>query len=399
LLHSIFGNPKSKEMLIKTADGYGRLIDKVEGGIFRYSTTAYWTEPHFEKLLRDQANLSIFFFNVYAYTKNKKYLDFANSLIKFSKNKLYNKKTGFFFNSQGADIVDNKGTILMTGEEFFPLGKKEREKAIKRLGYPPKIEKNIYFHTNSLIANALLYSYAFNNNEIDKKIALNLIEKIYKNGFSKRGVKYSPNINKYFLDTQVYYLEALLTAYQLTANEKYLNRAKKLTKILKNYYKSKKLKIYTDPNGEIPNINKISFIDTVFDLNYRLAKSLYKLYFFTYDEKYLKEANKIIKRLPNRPNLTTALAYYLYLKPPISILVVSSADKKEFLTKELFKILPYWTFVHFVDIQNKSKLKSLSYPQKENFYICNPNICFTSQKSYLKIEENIYKIFRKFYKD
>ncbi len=395
MMHSIFDDDKTKEMLIKTADGYGKLIDKVEGGIFRYSTNAYWTEPHYEKLLRDQANLSLFFFNVYSYTESEKYLNYANSLIKFSKNKLLNKKDGYFFNSQGADIVDENGNLLLTGEEFFILNERERNKIVKKLGYAPKIEKSIYFSSNSLIARALLYSYIYNNNFEDKELALNLIDKINKDGFTEKGIKYSKNIDKYFLDTQVYYLEALLTAYQITGNDKYLNRALKLAEIIRKNYKSK-LGIYTDLNDINLNPNRISFIDDLFTLNYRLAKAFYKLYIFTNREIYLNEMKSIIKKLPNKATPVIALAYYLYLKPPIAMHIVGKNKSK--LINKSFKILPYWVFPHFIEFKNKKKIEMLGYklPKETTIFVCNSSICFKALKE-KDIKREIFFILKNFY--
>ncbi len=398
MLYTIFDNDSKKWMVKKTLDGYGKLIDKVEGGIYRYSTTEYWTEPHYEKLLKDQADLSILFFNGYSFTKNKKYLKFANLLISFAKNKLYCKEKGFFYNSQGADIVDEKGNLLMTGEEFFIKNKEDRETIISMIGYAPKIEKSIYLSNNALMASALFYSYVYNNSEEDLKIAENILKNIEKYGWTEKGIKYSPDIDKYYLNTQVYTLEAFLNGYQVTGRYVYLLKAEKIADtLIKNFY-SEKNKIFTDLNDVGLNFNRISFIDDVINLNYRAAKAFYKLNLFTGNERYKKVADRIIKVLPDKPNLSTAIAYYIYLKPPLAIHGIGK-NRKEVVSK-IFPVFPFYVFSHFIDITDKKRIEKLGYrkPEKEVAFICNSDICFKQVNNLDKIDDEIFSILKS-YKD
>ncbi len=393
MLHSLFNN-STPSHLVKTLDGYAKLIDTVEGGIYRYGTTEDWTEPHYEKLLKDQGELSVLFFDSYSFLKERKYLEYANKILEFAKNKLYDKKTGFFFNSQGADIVDEHGTILITGEEFFIIPLEEREEIIKNLGYAPNIDKTIYFGNNSLIVKSLFYSYAFNNNQNDLKLAENILNHIKIYGLTENGIKHTKNVEKYFLNAQVYYLEALITAYEITGNKKYLEDIKKFSKLLINKYYSKDIGIFTDLKEVGLNLKRISFIDDIYSLNSRLVKDLYVVYLFTEDANYKRTMEKLTKSLPRELKLSIALAYYYYLYPPLITHIIGDEKNKDFFIKESFKAFPYYNFVQFInrnDIKTITK-KGYKVEKKTTAYICNFQTCFRKINDIAKIRKNIFEI-------
>ena len=395
MLYALFDNDVAYKMVKKTLDGYSKIIDPVEGGIYRYSTTEYWTHPHYEKLLKDQGEISILFFNGYSFTGDKKYKEYALSLINFALNKLYDRKKDLFYNSQGADIVDENGTILMSGEEFFPKGKEERETIVSVLGYGPNIEKSIYFSTNTLISNALFYAYAYTKEEKYKDIALKTLNSILKKGLTKEGVKYAPDIEKYYLHTQVYTLETLLTAYQITGNISYLKTAKKLVNILlKNYY-SQKTKIFTDKDDVGLSFDHISFMDDLINLNYKISKQLYKLSLFTGEEYYKEIADNTIKRLPAKGNLSVALAYYLYLDPPIALHVIGNSINKSI---KAFKVFPFWAFSHFLPLKDKARIEKLGYKAEKGIFVCNPNICFKKIDEKSEIKKEVFGILKSYKK-
>ncbi len=393
MLYSLFDNDVAYKMLKKTLDGYSRIIDPVEGGIYRYSTTEYWTHPHYEKLLKDQGEIAVLFFNGYSFTGNQKYREYAISLVDFSLNKLYDPEKNLFYNSQGADIVDEHGTILMSGEEFFPKGKEERETVVSVLGYGPNIEKSIYFSTNALISNALFYAYAYTDKERYKNIALKTLNTILKKGLTKEGVKYAPDIDKYYLHTQVYTLEAVLTAYQITGNVFYLETAKKLVDILLKKYYSHKTKIFTDKDDVGLNFDHISFMDDLISLNYRVSKQLYKLSLFTGKTCYKEVADKTIKRLPSKANLSVALAYYLYLNPPLALHVIGNSIN---INIRAFKVFPFWAFSHFIPLKDKERIKKLGYKAEKGIFICNPNICFKRIDEKGNFQKEVFNILKSY---
>ena len=393
----IFEDKKANELAVKTLNAYANLIDKVEGGIYRYSVNEYWSQPHYEKLLKDQAQLSILYFNGYSLYKDKNFLKNANLLINFAKNKLYDKKTGYFYNSQGADIVDEEGTLLMTGEEYFTKDEEGREIIQETLGYSPKIEKNVYFANNCIMASALVYSYVYNNNNEDLKTAEKLIKNIIKDGLKEKGVVHSKNIKEYYLSTQVYFLEALLNLYQITGDINYLNLSEKMLNILDKYYFSKKLGIYVDLKDTGINLSNISFIDDIFSLNARLVRVFYQIQVFTGEDSLQEKIKNITKKLPSKGKFYTSIAYFINLYPPTVIHIVAGTYQREKLIKTSFKVFPFYSFTQFINLNDKKLAKSLGYEDK-GIYVCNANMCFKKIKNPYNLREEVFKILRKYKK-
>ncbi len=391
----IFEDKNADNLAIKTLNAYENLIDKVEGGIYRYSVNEYWSEPHYEKLLKDQAELSILYFNGYSLYRNGNFLKNANLLINFAKNKLYDKKTGYFYNSQGADIVDDEGTLLMTGEEYFTKDEEGREIIKEALGYGPRIERNIYFANNALMANALVYSFVYNNNSEDLKIAEKLINNIINDGLKEKGVIHSKDIKEYYLSTQVYFLEALLNLYQVTGDIKYLKLSKKILNILDKYYFSKKLGIYVDLKDTGINLSNISFIDDIFALNARLVKVFYQLQVFTGEDNMQEKIEKITKKLPSKGNFYTSIAYFINLYPPTVAHIVENISKKENLIKISFKIFPFYHFTQFIDENNASLARKLGYEEK-GIYICNAKMCFKKVSDPKDLGKEVLNVLKKY---
>ncbi|HIE58880.1 MAG TPA: thioredoxin domain-containing protein [Hydrogenothermaceae bacterium] len=397
-----FDNLNAKKLAVDTLYAYSKLIDNVEGGLYRYSVNEYWTEFHYEKLLKDQAQLAVLYFNGYAIFGKEDFKIYANKLINFAKNKLYDLKTGYFYNSQGADIVDDKGTLLITGEEYFPRDKEGRQLLENAVGYPPKIEKQIYFANNLLIAKALAYSYIFNENQKDLKIAKKIIENILKDGFSKRGIIHSKNVEKYYLNTQVYFLDTVLILYEITGELKYLNLAEKIFSILNKHYYSKNLSIFVDLTDTGINIKNISFIDDIFALNAKLVKLFYKLATMTESKKYYKTALKLVKKLPAKANINTAIAYFVIIyKPVLTRIIGFENDKKEFV-KTSFKVFPFFAFSQFIDKNNKEFLNEIGYifEGETKAYICNIEMCFfgIEKRDLINLKRKIFEIYTKIYK-
>ncbi len=95
-----------------------RLFDEVEGGFFRYSVTADWNEPHYEKLLEDNALLLLALEWSIATGGDGCLLNALEPTARYITTSLYGGQ-GLFHPSQDAS------------EEYYLLGKEEREKAEK----------------------------------------------------------------------------------------------------------------------------------------------------------------------------------------------------------------------------------------------------------------------------
>ena len=125
----------------------GDLYDDVAGGFFRYSTRRDWSEPHYEKMLEDNARLAALYLDAAeiaasgdgALGSASFYHDVAEGVIDYLLATLLREDAPCFGGSQDAD------------ESYYGLGAQERAKLAL-----PLVDPTVYVDWNALAAHALL---------------------------------------------------------------------------------------------------------------------------------------------------------------------------------------------------------------------------------------------------
>lgn len=82
---------------------HGGIHDHVGGGFFRYSLDAAWHVPHFEKILSDQAQLSMSFLNAYLITRDESFRKVTCSTLDFVLSEMTHPTSGAFYSAIHAD--------------------------------------------------------------------------------------------------------------------------------------------------------------------------------------------------------------------------------------------------------------------------------------------------------
>ena len=122
------------EMVEKTLDSMyrGGIYDHIGFGFSRYSTDSKWLVPHFEKMLYDNALLSIAYLEAYQETKNKKYAHVAHEIFTYVLRDMTSSEGGFY-SAEDADSegVEGKFYIWSPDEIINVLGKEDAEKFCK----------------------------------------------------------------------------------------------------------------------------------------------------------------------------------------------------------------------------------------------------------------------------
>ena len=262
----------------------GGIYDQLGGGFHRYSTDAKWHVPHFEKMLYTNAELLETYTNAWKVTKNSLFKEVIEEIInnidtRFAKEKLY-------FSASDADsdgeegryfLFDYKQTqqaLLQAGFDkketseildYFSISKSgnfegmnnpylsasqqpENLKKAKRVllelrktNSYPFIDYKIQTSWNALYINALLKVSAIEPHR--KKDALasldTLVEKLWVKGeLYHQLVLPNPPKVKAYLEDYAFLTAALITAHQLTLDEKYIALAQELTnKAIAKFYK------------------------------------------------------------------------------------------------------------------------------------------------------------------
>ena len=130
----------AREMLAATLTNMakGQLYDNEEGGFYRYATRQDWSQPHWEKMLEDNAQLIETYHEASRVLKKPAFKNIAEQTTAFVLDTFFDEKTGTFFASQDAD------------EEYCLLALGERKKRAA-----PAIDKTIYADKNALMITAL----------------------------------------------------------------------------------------------------------------------------------------------------------------------------------------------------------------------------------------------------
>ena len=98
---------KMVETTLKAMDR-GGIHDQIGGGFSRYSTDGKWLVPHFEKMLYDNALLSMAYLEAYQMTGEIRYADVARSTLDYVLRELTGPE-GEFFCGQDADSEGKEG--------------------------------------------------------------------------------------------------------------------------------------------------------------------------------------------------------------------------------------------------------------------------------------------------
>jgi uncharacterized protein YyaL (SSP411 family) len=104
--HARTGNRHARDMALQTltAMALGGMRDHVGGGFHRYSVDAEWRVPHFEKMLYDQAQLTLAYLEAAQVTGDPFYADVARDTLAYVAREL-SDPAGGFYSAEDADSV------------------------------------------------------------------------------------------------------------------------------------------------------------------------------------------------------------------------------------------------------------------------------------------------------
>lgn len=137
-------------ILEKTLDALceGALFDHIDGGFFRYSKDQRFEEPSFEKLLSENLNLAMLYYECGTFFSNKKFINVANKTIDFI-NEWLLENPGVARNELSQNLYYS--SVDFKSEYYGILSKQERSKQGR-----PAVDKNIYANFNGFAAFVLL---------------------------------------------------------------------------------------------------------------------------------------------------------------------------------------------------------------------------------------------------
>lgn len=244
----ISGHSKFTEFALKTLKkmAKGGIFDQIGGGFHRYSTDAKWLIPHFEKMLYDNALISINYVEAYQITKDPFYLEVVKKTLDFVLREMVSNDGGFF-SAYDADSEGVEGN-------FYVWSKKQIDEI---LGDNSEIFCLFYDVTdggnwegNNILCNNLNLSNIAFNFGISEQNVLEIIESCSSKLLNVRSKRVSPGLDdKILVSWNSLMVSAFVKGYCVTNDIRYLNAAKNcILFIEKNLFECGKL-LRTCKNG------------------------------------------------------------------------------------------------------------------------------------------------------
>jgi len=267
----------------------GGIFDHVGFGFHRYSTDERWILPHFEKMLYDQAMLSMAYTETYQLTKDEFYKNVVEEILEYVKRDMTSEEGGFY-SAEDADSEGEEGKFYIwsydelkdTLKEDFPVIEKvfsiEKEGNFREEATGKITGKNILYMKKSL--DQLSKDLGISKNELT-----DILERSRKKLFKLREKRVHPLKDKKILtDWNGLMIAAFASAAQVFDREEYTLIAKKSADFILSKMKNERgFLLHRYKDGEAKYYGNLE------DYSY-MVWGLIELYYASFDIKYLKEA-------------------------------------------------------------------------------------------------------------
>jgi uncharacterized protein YyaL (SSP411 family) len=276
------GNREALGMTLKTLRAMvrGGIHDQLGGGFHRYSTGSDWLVPHFEKMLYDQAQLTISYTEAYQITHDSLYLNTTRNILDFVLGEMEQPRGGFA-SALDADSQIAAGKTETSEGAFYVWSAKQVENTIgtpdnEVFGYAYGIEPNgnVPGHQDvrgELKSKNVLYE-AHSTEDTAKRFHISAemtAEKLTAGRKALRAARagrpHPPLDDKIITAWNGMMISALARASQALDEPRYLKRAEATAQFLRaNLYDSKTGKLWRSYRAGAPSVE--GFLDDYTDL-------------------------------------------------------------------------------------------------------------------------------------
>jgi len=340
----------------------GGIFDQIGGGFSRYSVDTKWHIPHFEKMLYDNGQLVSLFADAYLITKNELYKETVYNTLEFIEREMLDVSGGFYA-ALDADSLTDKNELeegayyvwkkeelqellkedfdlfsdfyninsygfwehnnyqlirKITDKEFAKKHKisisevkntvaKWKSILLKRRAKRkyPRLDDKILTSWNGIMLKGYVDAYRVFNDSLFLEIALKNarfieLKMIKEDGTLFRNFKNGQATINGYLEDYGTVIDALVSLYEVTLDEKWLMLSKNLTDIcFDNFYNSATSMFYFTSEKDVKLIaRKMEIEDNVIpSSNSMMAKNLFKLSHYFDNEYYLKTSTQMLNNM------------------------------------------------------------------------------------------------------
>ncbi len=417
----------------------GGIYDQVGGGFARYSVDERWFAPHFEKMLYDNAQLISLYSNAYKTSRNELYKRIVDETIQFVEQEL-TAPEGIFYSALDADSEGEEGEfyiwkylelkeVIGDDEHFFSyfnikengnweMGKNILHGEISRNQYAelhqldceifetqidaaldklydvrknrirPELDDKALTSWNALMIKGLCDTYQALGEEKHLHMAEKAMQYLIKqvkqdDGHLLRTSKNGISKIDAFLDDYAFMIEALISLYEVTFNEFYLNEAQKLTHYtIDNFYNSTaQVFYYTSKSGEQLIARKTDVQDNVIPSSVgAMANNLIRLHQLYHLPEFEEIANVLIQKMyklaAEHPTYYAQWALLTHLQNERQEMVITGEQAIHYRTELQKQLRPGVVYAGSVDAT--SELEILKDRYKEGvtlIYKCRNKTC------------------------
>ena len=226
----------------------GGIFDQVGLGFHRYSTDAQWLVPHFEKMLYDQALLTLAYLEAYQALGAPKFMITAKETIEYVLRDLASPEGGFY-SAEDADSEGEEGKFyLWTLEEVKQATGEDADLAVKLFGV--NAEGNYYEPPNGKTGKNILHlavplEQVASESNITMDALIGKLARITSKLFQVRQRRVHPaKDDKVLVDWNGLMIAALARASQVLGEQRYLQAATKAADFILKEMKTGDGKLY-----------------------------------------------------------------------------------------------------------------------------------------------------------
>jgi len=422
-----------------TSIANGGIYDQIGGGFARYSVDTAWHVPHFEKMLYDNGQLVSLYSEAYQATKDPLYKRIVEETLVFIEREMHDSSGGFY-SSYDADSEGEEGKFYVFSKseidellgsdaawfcDYYDISEQGNwehtnvlrieqplEKVLSKHNIPasdwenklaaakkkvfdyrekrvkPGLDDKVLLSWNSLMLKGYLDAYRAFGEEDYLKMALKnasfIEENFIKDNFRvDRNYKNGKTTINGFLDDYSFTIEAFVALYQITFEEKWLEKAKGLSDYVQAHFYDDHtgLFFYTSNLDKALVLRKKETSDNVIPAsNSSMFKGMYALGSYFDNKGYLAKVDRAAKVI--QPSTRDSFGFYsnwLQLmqhiaQPPYEVAIVGPNAKQ--LRKEMDQyFLPN---VILLGGETEGKLPLLEYKLIEGktmIYVCQNKTC------------------------
>jgi uncharacterized protein YyaL (SSP411 family) len=277
-------NPSEDKLtaIITTLDAMatGGFYDVIGGGFHRYSVDNAWMVPHFEKMLYNQAQLSLLYTRAYQLTKKPLYKRIAEQTLNYVLKEMQNKKGGFF-SATDADSEGEEGTFFIFSSSDLQsiLNTEQYQQALKWF--------DLSKHTEFENKNVIRFHDVNQLQPTDYSVVDAFIDKIYQ-----ARIQRVPPLtdNKVLLSWNALLIQSFIEAGQVFNNPHYLNTGINTAQYLfDQFYQNNQLyRVSIDQRVSTPAL----FEDYVY-----FAQALLAVFDQTHEQVWLNRVEQLVQQM------------------------------------------------------------------------------------------------------